>query len=329
MMNKISLLTASVICMLLLGSCDGDSDDDVIPDIDINLGADDNSKNSNDISAKQVDMTVFVPIHPSSLEYFDYVIHYYDNRGVENRDTIQESSGGLSVDDWNYVDIEITLDAGHRDTIQGSYDGIVVYEWNYANAMVEPIQTSDLEYSDYVIHYYDNRGVENKDTIQGSYGGIVVNDWNYDDIEITLDAENKDTIQGSYDGTSVEECDYENNASLCATNASSVTDNCYIKTFSYDNSYVTCTVTVEMIPKKDITTQMAFFFYIPKPYIFPSVHTPATSLIGETSEHIMETIECIRIDSMTVSSFESAYGRTFTSHCGIYDSYDGYEIFFY
>ena len=270
MMNKISLLTASAICMLLLGSCDGDSDDDVIPDIDINLGADDNSKNSNDISAKQVDMTVFVPIHPSSLEYFDYVIHYYDNRGIENRDTIQESSGGLSVDDWNYVDIEITLDAGHR-----SYD------------------------------------------------------WNYDDIEITLDAENKDTIQGSYDGTSVEECDYENNASLCATNASSVTDNCYIKTFSYDNSYVTCTVTVEMIPKKDITTQMAFFFYIPKPYIFPSVHTPATSLIGETSEHIMETVECIRIDSMTVSSFESAYGRTFTSHCGIYDSYDGYEIFFY
>lgn len=28
--------------------------------------------------------------------------------------------------------------------------------------------------------------------------------------------------------------------------------NCYVRTFSYDNMFVTCTVTVEMIPKKDI-----------------------------------------------------------------------------
>lgn len=39
-------------------------------------------------SVKQVEMTVVVPIHPSSLEYFDYVVCYSDNRGTLARDTI-------------------------------------------------------------------------------------------------------------------------------------------------------------------------------------------------------------------------------------------------
>ncbi len=175
--------------------------------------------------AKQVDMTVVVPIHPSSLEYFDYVIHYYDNRGVEQRDTIQESCGGIVVEDWNYVDIEITLE----DT-----------------------------------------------------------------------------------GSSLKSF-----------------DNLYVKTFSYDNLFVTCSVTVEMIPKKDIATVVSFSFYTPKPYIIPSVHNSATSIQSETSNHILENVECIMIDSMTIDSFQSEYGRTFSSHCGLYDSYVGYEIFFY
>lgn len=206
MKNNVFLLIASIICLLLLGSCAVDSEASSPP------------------SAKQVDMTVVVPIHPSSLEYFDYVIHYYDNRGVECRDTIQ-----------------------------------------------------------------------------GSYGGIVVEDWNYVDIEITL----------------------------CATRAALTSNNSYVRTFSYDNMFVTCTVTVEMIPKKGITLMDPFYFYVPKPYIFPSVHNPKTSVIGETTNHIMGGVECIRIDSMTVESFQATYGRTFSSHCGLYDSYVGYEIFFY
>ena len=35
-----------------------------------------------------VDMTVVVPIHSSSLEYFDYVITYRDNLGNEIKDTV-------------------------------------------------------------------------------------------------------------------------------------------------------------------------------------------------------------------------------------------------
>ena len=196
MKNKVLFLMAGVICTFLFGSCE--EDEEYL------------NGNSN---AEQVDMTVVVPIHPSSLEYFDYVIHYYDNRGVECRDTIQNPSGGIEVVDW-----------------------------------------------------------------------IAAN---------------------------------------------GISNNCYVRTFSYDDLFVTCSVNVEMIPKKGLTTMDPFYFYIPKPYITPSVHDPKTSVIGETASHIMEGVECIHIDAMDIESFQSTYGRTFSSHCGLTDSYVGYEIFFY
>ena len=198
MKNKILLLMTGIICTFLFGSCEEEN----------------NEENLNGFStAQQVDMTVIVPIHPSSLEYFDYVIHYYDNRGVECRDTIQNPSGGIEVVDW-----------------------------------------------------------------------IAAN---------------------------------------------GISNNCYVRTFSYDDLFVTCSVNVEMIPKKGLTTMDPFYFYIPKPYISPSVHDPKTSVIGETASHIMEGVECIHIDAMDLESFQSTYGRTFSSHCGLTDNYVGYEIFFY
>lgn len=196
MKNKILFLMTGIICTFLFGSCEEDEE----------------YLNGNS-TAQQVDMTVIVPIHPSSLEYFDYVIHYYDNRGVECRDTIQNPSGGIEVVDW-----------------------------------------------------------------------IAAN---------------------------------------------GISNNCYVRTFSYDDLFVTCTVNVEMIPKKGLTTMDPFYFYIPKPYITPSVHDPKTSVIGETASHIMEGVECIHIDAMDLESFQSTYGRTFSSHCGLTDSYVDYEIFFY
>lgn len=217
MKNKILFLMAGVICTFLFGSCEEDEE----------------YLNGNS-TAEQVDMTVVVPIHPSSLEYFDYVIHYYDNRGVEYRDTVQQSGGGISVD--------------------------------------------------------DGQGTEYRDTIQNPSGGIEVVDW---------------------------------------IAANSIGNNCYVRTFSYDDLFVTCSVNVEMIPKKGLTTMDPFYFYIPKPYITPSVHDPKTSVIGETASHIMEGVECIHIDAMDIESFQSTYGRTFSSHCGLTDSYVGYEIFFY
>lgn len=41
---------------------------------------------------KQVDITIVIPVHSSSLDYFDYCLRYTDNVGREYRDTIRNSN---------------------------------------------------------------------------------------------------------------------------------------------------------------------------------------------------------------------------------------------
>ena len=53
-----------------------------------------------------VDMTVVVPIHSSSLEYFDYVITYRDNLGNEIKDTVDGGFGGIVVDDFRRANMK-------------------------------------------------------------------------------------------------------------------------------------------------------------------------------------------------------------------------------
>ena len=199
--NKFFLLIATILGVLPIGSCEDDSDV-VSPS-----------------TAKQLDMTVVVPIHPSSLEYFDYIIRYMDNRGIEYNDTIQQSGGEVAED--------------------------------YSN--VRPKQAS-------------------------------------------------------------------------------LTDNkCYVRTFSYDNLFVTCSVTVELLPKKGNTEIGDFFFYKPKPYIFPHVSgsTPKDMNTADTFIDVMNGVECIYIDTMTYETFESTYGRVFSSRCSVYQDLEkGYETFF-
>ncbi len=79
---------------------------------------------TNEIPVMQVDMRVVIPVHPSSLKYFDYVVCYTDNTGEEYRDTIQETQGGLTVDDW--MDHEYDF-ANSRD----SQDTDILYTKNY------------------------------------------------------------------------------------------------------------------------------------------------------------------------------------------------------
>lgn len=204
MKNKFLLMMTGIICLLMLGSCEEDSQN---------------------LVGKHVDMTLVVPVHPTSLKYFDFCVKYNDNQGAERQDTIQESNGGITVDDWDYVDIEITLAPARR--------------------------------------------VASKNT------------------------------------------------------------DCFVKTYSYDTVPVTCTAVVEMIPKKDVTTVKDFYFYIPKPYIISSVHNSTEQPeLGEAVEHTMGVIESIKIDSMSVSSFQSLYGTTFMSRCGVYEAGDGYESYF-
>lgn len=60
---------------LLLQGCDKETE----PTSGLGLG-----DVENNTTVKQIDMTVMVPIHPSSLKYFDYCITYTDNTETES-----------------------------------------------------------------------------------------------------------------------------------------------------------------------------------------------------------------------------------------------------
>lgn len=215
-MNKYFLLMATAICVLLFGSCNDDDEQypEPIP-----------------ISAKKVDMTVVVPIHLSSLEYFDYVISYYDNNGLVHIDTIRKEN---YIDDHGLVQI---------DTIRKD---------NYSAKFKEDFSTKKMSLND-----------------------------------------------------------------------------CYIRIFRYDNMILSCTTTVELLPKGDYETLGSFIFYIPKPYIFPSEYDSATPNQDDVASQMPEDIESISIDSMLLSDFLTTYGTLFSSQCVIKNSMVGYEIFFY
>ena len=51
-------------------------------------------------TVRQVDMDVIVPIHSSSLKYFDYCITYADNEGTEYRDTVRNASPENEIFCW-------------------------------------------------------------------------------------------------------------------------------------------------------------------------------------------------------------------------------------
>lgn len=111
MESKFFILMAIIICNIFLVSCDGRSDEpsvSVVPHADI----------------KQVDMSVMVPIHPSSLQYFDYVIRYTDNRGNEQKDTIQSRNGGITVDpnEVSHVKARAALPNNHCYVKTYTYD---------------------------------------------------------------------------------------------------------------------------------------------------------------------------------------------------------------
>lgn len=80
MKHKVYLLMATALCCLLLAGCD-----------------DDDAPNGGENSVKQIDMTVVVPIHPSSLAYFDYAIQYQDNQGAKYNDTVREARAPKAV----------------------------------------------------------------------------------------------------------------------------------------------------------------------------------------------------------------------------------------
>ena len=105
-----------LMALFLLPGCDKENEQD--PEIPPTNG---------DIPVKQVDMKVVIPIHPSSLEYFDYMVCYTDNSGEEYCDTIAERKGGLTVEDWIVQEYEAP-----RDKSRASQDCDIYYVKNFA-----------------------------------------------------------------------------------------------------------------------------------------------------------------------------------------------------
>lgn len=157
--------------------------------------------------------------------------------------------------------------------------------------VVVPIHPSSLEYFDYVVRYSDNRGTLESDTVR-SNSIFFAN---------------------------------ESHATRGGTN----NDDCYIRTFAYDDLSLVSTVVVEMIPKEDLSTMVSFNFYTPKPYLFPNVYYSTTTVKRETPYRVTDGLVQTRIDNMSIDSFQKVYGTAFISRCGVYHYSDGYEYFFY
>lgn len=64
-------------------------------------------------------MAVIVPIHPSSLEYFDYCISYSDNTGEEYRDTVRNAFPDIAYIFSRVIFNSHSYDSNVRPEIEG------------------------------------------------------------------------------------------------------------------------------------------------------------------------------------------------------------------
>ena len=69
-------LIPAVPCLMTMASCSEDWMKQLLPDL----------------TSRQVDITEIIPIHSTSLKYFDYAVQYTDNTGREHRDTVREGA---------------------------------------------------------------------------------------------------------------------------------------------------------------------------------------------------------------------------------------------
>lgn len=164
-----------------------------------------------------------------------------------------------------------------------------------------PVESTSLEYFDYVVRYSDNNSLIQIDTIRKENGGIVVEDWQ---------------DGGSYEITLAE----------CRTGLDN--HNCYVKTYSYTSLPVSTNVTVELTPKYSKDSVVSFSFITPKPYIYPNVYFSEPSIPKGSINRTLHGINVLRIDSMTICKFLSIYGETFTSCCQVKEC-NGVDTTFY
>lgn len=104
---------------------------------------------------------------------------------------------------------------------------------------------------------------------------------------------------------------------------SSLSNGCYVKTYSYKGCPVACTAIVELVPKVPRTDVVSFTFIKPKPYMLPRVIFSSNGGTPGIDGTRPEGYEDILIESMSVDEFLSTYGTTFFTNTMIVDSGDG------
>ena len=138
---------------------------------------------------------------------------------------------------------------------------------------IVPIHVSTLDYFDYVITYQDNTGQEDVDVIR--YSPMMSSTFMFH------------------------------------------------KTFSYKDPYVTCSATVELVPKVPESEVATFTFISPKPYLSARVIKSLDGVPDDSDAALPDGYGEVRIDSMEIGEFLQTYGQTFSSQCRVTEDSDG------
>lgn len=151
-----------------------------------------------DSAARQVDITEIVPIHSSSLKYFDFAIRYMDNTGREQRDTVREGAS-LSRDcfmrTFSYTEYAVACNAVVELIPQVPVDEVVSFTFIIPKPFLIPlIQSSSkrgaASTEDFNSKWYEEISIDSipMDEFLTKYGRIFTSSCqvleDYDGIQI-------------------------------------------------------------------------------------------------------------------------------------------------
>lgn len=104
---------------------------------------------------------------------------------------------------------------------------------------------------------------------------------------------------------------------------SSLSNGCFVKTYSYRWLPVAGRAIVELVPKVPRTDVVSFTFIKPKPYAIPRVIFSSSGGTPDIDGTRPGGYEEIPVESMSVDEFLSTYGTMFFANTMIVDSADG------
>lgn len=124
-------------------------------------------------------------------------------------------------------------------------------------------------------------------------------------------------------------CFTDNTGEEYRYNIRNTTEESTLRTFHYTSLPVVCRCEVELIPKVPENFVVSFFYFDPKPYLFPEIHFDSHSEPQQVETPYIEDPEVQRIDDMSIAEFLASYGSLSSSTCALSGAYDGINSLFY